>query len=78
MATTSIDSTSQEKPIGFLTTQPGEKGFRVVGVCCASKREHSAPIYPVNLRPYRQTCIECGADLLGNAKAPIGELFDGR
>jgi hypothetical protein len=68
---------TRDAPIGYLTTVPGEKGFRVVGVCCANKCPHTSAVYPINVAPYRQTCIECRAELMPT-KAKVCELFDGR
>jgi len=68
--------TGNSMPIGNLT--PEGTGYAVVGPCCKDKREVQAPIYAVNILPYRQTCVCCGKTLVEGQSPAWPVLFDGR
>lgn len=67
--------TGNSMPIGNLT--PEGDHYAVVGPCCKNKREVQAPIYAVNILPYRQSCICCGRTLVEGQSPAWPELFDG-
>jgi len=68
---------NEDKPIGYLVVKQGERGFRVVGECCAKHWTKGSAVYAVNLNPYRQRCVQCGRELI-NAGSPACELYDGK
>jgi hypothetical protein len=59
-----------DSPIGYLIINPFPQtkvfaGYRVVGLCCASKiKSLGSKIYKVNVYPYRQSCCMCGKALV--------------
>ena len=65
---------AEDTPIGWLMAH-SDGGWRVVGPCCAGQAPNplSDPLYPVNVRGYRQDCFVCGRTLAGGAGWP--ELF---
>lgn len=68
--------TTQEQPIGWLTTLPGERGYRIVGPCCAILPTSSSPVYRVNVNPYKAVCVYC-AKVLHHTCTEV-ELYDGK
>lgn len=74
-----ISKETEERPIGFLAVKPGERGYRVVGMCCAAKAEHTpSRVWRVNVWPYKQTCRACGRTLVSGATLAWPELFNGK
>jgi len=64
------------EPVGYLNDPPaGYAGFAFVCPRCAERAgDTRVPVYPVNLRPYSQTCATCGA-LAFRGGVPT-ELYD--
>ena len=64
--------------LGYL--RDSGHGLYVVCLECSNTKPHTtmnlAPIFDVNLRPYRQPCALCGRELI-NAHAGV-ILFDGK
>lgn len=64
--------------LGYL--RDSGHGLYVVCLECSASKPHTttnlAPIFDVNLRPYRQTCALCERDLINPHAGVI--LFDGK
>lgn len=54
----------EDRVVGWLV--PSNSAYSVVGECCATpeQRETLTPVWDYNIWPYRQTCMECGRDLV--------------
>jgi hypothetical protein len=66
-----------EKPIAYLYTLGGERGYRAVCLDCAKDNDpnKSSPLYPINIRPYTQHCCLCEKVIVKGASKR--DLFDG-
>lgn len=61
--------------VGWLTAVDG--GYKVRCLKCQwGTSERLIPVFKINLRPYRQPCMDCGKELIEPNVGVI--LFDGR
>ena len=70
-----LSAAHEHAPVGFLKAMPGEKGYRAICKACATGVTHDSPLYPVNIRPYKQSCGICKKKIMSGGS--VRDLFDG-
>lgn len=66
----------RDEMVGFLTRHPSGKGHGFLCFNCAAVEDAhvGAPVYGVNLNPYKATCVVCKRVIVQGCGT---ELFDG-